>query len=73
LQFVNHLVWASIFFLTGAVVATLAVYPRNYPPGSVQENAAFDVLMLFLIEIIYVGIGIWLGLITPYIRRLEQG
>mgnify|MGYP001073392813 CR=1 FL=1 len=71
LRSINLIAWASIVFLTGGVVAGLTTYSTKYELGSPQEIAAKNVILLFLIEALFIGIGIWLGWIAPHFGRLE--
>jgi hypothetical protein len=71
LKSINLIAWASIVFVTGGVVAGLTTYSTKYELGSPQEIAAKNVILLFLIEALFIGVGIWLGWIAPYFGRLE--
>jgi hypothetical protein len=72
LQSLNLMAWASIVFLTSGVVAALIAYQQSYPPGTAQANIAYDILVLDLFQAIFVGIGFWMGWITPALHRLED-
>lgn len=71
LQRVNLIASASIVFLAGVVVASLNA-PRDLPPGSPKSDAWTIVLILFVVEAVFVGIGIWWGWLAPAINTLEE-
>jgi hypothetical protein len=72
IELLHLITWASIIFLTGTVVAALTTYVQHFNVGTRQAAASGSVLMLFISHLIYVGIGIWWGWMTPILYRLEQ-
>ena len=72
LQSVHLITWVSILYLTGVLFAGLTAHGQGFTPGSAEARAWADVLNLFAVQIIFVGVGIFGGWIVPYLHRLEQ-